>query len=96
MNNVVPLMNKGGNGSVQTAASGVDFVALPAQPCRQVTIANNTGAALEVQQGGAGVALPVFDQTYFTFYGLTDASQLGVRRVDQGVARVTVTYRWEG
>jgi hypothetical protein len=89
-------MNKGGNGSVQTAALGVDFVALPAQPCRQVTIMNNTGAALEFRQGGAGVAVPVFDQTYFPFYGLTDASQLSVRRVDQGVTQVTVTYRWEG
>lgn len=91
-----PQMAQGGNLNVQTSATGASFVVIAAQACRQVTIANNnTSVAIEVQQDGVGVAFPVFAGTYFTFYGITDSSQLGVRRVDQSGTQVTVNARWE-
>lgn len=91
----VPKMNNGGNASAQSSATGANFVALAAQACSQITFLNNTGTAVEVRQGGAGVAIPVIDQTYFTLYGLTNANQLEIRRVDQDNAQVTIAYRWE-
>lgn len=90
-----PRMAAGGHINATTAASGAVFVAFADQPCRQVTIANNTGTAIEVQQDGVGVAYPVFNGAYFTFYGLSSASQLSVRRFDQAVTGVTVNARWE-
>lgn len=83
-----------GNSSVQTAATGSNFASLASQACKQVEFQNNTGADIEVRQDGAGVATPVFDGTYYTFAGLTNANQLSVRRVDQSNTQVTATYRW--
>lgn len=90
-----PRMAAGGHLNATTAASGAVFTTFADQACRQVTIANNTGTAIEVQQDAGGVAYPVFNGTYFTFYGLITASQLGVRRVDQAITPVTVNARWE-
>ena len=94
--NVVPLLPSGGNGTVQTAATGANYTQLTAQRCSQVSVMNNTGTAIGVRQDGAGAEVAVFDQSYFTFYGLNDVSQLSVRSVDQSNAQVTVAYRWEG
>src|SRR5215468_11382742 len=94
--NVVPLLASGGNGTVQTAATGANYTQIAAQRCSQVSILNNAGTAIGVRQDGAGAEVPVFDQSYFTFYGLNDASQLGIRRVDQSNTQATVAYRWEG
>ena len=93
---VSPVMaGGGGNISVQTAANGTDFVAFASQECKQLTISNSTGTEIEVRQDGAGVALPVFDSTYYTFFGITNANQLSVRRSDASTTQVTVTARWE-
>lgn len=90
-----PQMAQGGNKNLQTSATGGNFATLPAQSCRHVTIANRSGTDIEVQQDGAGDAYPVMTGTYFTFYGLSDLSQLAVRRIDQSNAQVTVNARWE-
>ena len=82
----------GANISVSTAAS---YTAFPAQTCKQLTIANNTGVTVQVQQGGAGAAQPVFPGTYYVFYGLTDASALAVERADGTATAVTVNARCE-
>jgi len=92
---VEPRLGSGGNISVTTAAVGVNFSVFAPQVACQVTIANNTGTAVEVQQDGVGVAYPVFSGTYFTFYSLHNVSQLGVRRIDQSGSQVTVNARWE-
>lgn len=95
MSRVHPMMESGGNGTAQTAATGTNYTVLTAQACQQVTIMNNTGTSIGVRQDGAGAEVPVFDQSYFTFYGLRNASELAVRRVDTSNTQVTVAYRWE-
>lgn len=92
---IVPIMENGGNGSVTTAAAGANYTALAAQACHHVTIVNDTGTKLEVQQNTAGTALRIPDGQFYTFYGIKDASQLGVRRADTSNSQVTATYRWE-
>lgn len=92
---VAPALKSGGHASAQTNATGTTYNALTAQACSQVTFLNNTGTAIGVTVGGTGVEVPVFDQSYYTFYGITDASQLRVRRVDTSNTQVTVAYRWE-
>lgn len=90
-----PVISSGGHISLTTDSSGTAFTAFSSQTCTQLTISNNTGTTLEVEQGGSGVALPIFPASYYTFFGLTDASNLSVRRVDQSTTSVTVTARWE-
>ena len=83
------------NDSIQTAATGSNFTALNTRVCRRVFIVNDTGSDLEVQQDGAGVALPIFSGTERQFQGIQNANQLAVRRVDQSNTQLTVKYRWE-
>lgn len=92
---IEPVMLSGGHGTQQTNATGTTYNALSAQACKQLTIMNNTGTAIGVRVGASGAEVPVFDQSYFTFYGLTDASNLQVRRVDTSNTQVAVAYRWE-
>lgn len=89
---VSPTFTGGANLSISTAASYTPF---PAQTCKQLTIANNTGVTVQVQQGGSGAAQPVFPGTYYVFYGLTDASALAVERADGSTTAVTVNARCE-
>lgn len=90
-----PAMSSGGNKNITTAATGANFTTLPAQPCKQVTVVNNTPVTLEVQQDAAGDAFPVLPGTSFTFFGLVNASEIGIRRFDQSNTPVTVNTRWE-
>ena len=92
---VKPGMTTGGNLSVQTAVVGTTFTAFASQACSQLTVANDTGATIEFRQGGAGVAVPVFDGTYFTIFGISDAADIQVRRSDTSNTQVTVKARWE-
>lgn len=89
---VSPTFTGGANLSISTAVS---YTAFPAQTCKQLTLANNTGVTVQVQQGGAGAAQPVFPGTYYVFYGLTDASTLTVSRADDVATAVTVNARCE-
>lgn len=89
---VSPVFSGGANLSISTAASYTPF---PTQTCKQLTLANNTGVTVQVQQGGSGAAQPVFPGTYYVFYGLTDASSLAVERADGTATAVTVNARCE-
>lgn len=105
-NPIKPVMDRGGNGSVATnATSGAAFTSLAAQACLQVTVRNKgvyssgslvAAVDIEVQQGAAGTVIMIPAGEDYTFYGLTDASQLGVRRGDNTNTAVTILYRWEG
>lgn len=92
---VSPVFDRGGNISVQTAVVGANFAAFAAQVLSQLTIVNDTGVVIEWRQGGAGVSLPIADGSSFSIFGITDASQISVRRVDQSNTQVTVKARWE-
>lgn len=85
----------GGNLNVATTSTGANFIPFAAQPCKRIVIANNTGTAIEFLLGGAGVAFPIQTANVFTINGIVDASQVSVRRVDQGATPVTVNGHWE-
>lgn len=92
---VGPAMAAGGNIAVATANPGTGFAAFTDQACKQLTVVNNSGVKIEFRQGGAGVAVPIFDQAAFTIFGLSNASQIEVRRIDQSNTPVNLQARWE-
>lgn len=92
---VHPGFKSGGNLTVSTNADGTSFVAFPAQVCAQLTVVNDSDVTFEVRQGGTGVACPVLAQSSFTFFGVSNANQLSVRRKDQGTDALSVYARWE-
>jgi hypothetical protein len=91
----VPTMANGGHLSLTTNATGTNWTAFGSQACKQLTLSNQTGTTLEVRQGGAGVGFQIPDGAFYTFFGITNANQLSVRRVDTSNTQVTVTARWE-
>ena len=92
---VIPSMTSGGNTSVQTAATGANWTAFASQACKQLTLSNQSGTTIEVRQGAAGVGLQIPSGAFYTFFGITNANQLEVRRVDTSNTQVTITARWE-
>jgi hypothetical protein len=91
----VPSMTTGGNLSAQTTTLGNTYQPFASQACKQMTISNQTGTMIEVQQGGSGVGYQIPTGAMMPFFGLTNANQLGVKRADNGTTQVTVTARWE-
>jgi hypothetical protein len=92
---VVPRMVSGGHLSLQTANPGTSYALFGSQACKQLTISNQTGFLIQVQQGGSGVGFEVPAGAVVPFFGLTNANQLGIKRADNSNAQVTVTARWE-
>ncbi len=92
---VSPQMASGGNISAQTNNPGSTYAAFASQACKQVTVVNDTGTTILVQQGASGVGVPIFDQSAFTFFGIANANVLGVKRKDESNTPVTVAARWE-
>lgn len=92
---VVPALTSGGNLSLQTAATGTTYTAFGSQACKQLTVSNQTGFMILVQQGGSGVGFQVPAGAVVPFFGLTNANQLGIKRADDSNTQVTVTARWE-
>jgi hypothetical protein len=90
---ITPKMTSGGNISL-TTSGGAGYVAFASQDCLQVTIVNNSGAEILCQQSGSGVGLPLMSDTYYTFYGISNANQIAVKRTDNGTA-VAIAARWE-
>lgn len=91
---VTPRMTSGGNLTVDTATPGTNWATFPSQLCKQLCIVNNSGQTIEFRQDGAGAEIAIPTATTFPIYGLNNASQIGVKRVDDGAA-VAVTARWE-
>jgi len=94
-NRTIETVQSAGVLEVQTSATGANFALFASQACRQLTLLNDTGTDLEVQRGGTGQALRVQDGMGYTFRGLTNANQLGVRRVDQSNTQVSARAEWE-
>lgn len=79
-------------GSVATSALGTEWVALGAQACARVEVINDTGTKLLLRRNGGGNTLPLYDGFARLFRGITNASQLQVRRADSSNTPVTVTW----
>jgi hypothetical protein len=95
---VRPLLTTAGSvshGSVTTSAAGSSFVTLSSISANQLTMINNSGKDVEVRRNGAGAAIPVFDGSFWTFRGISNADQLSLRRIDQSNVQVTVHYEVE-
>ncbi|GAB4023301.1 hypothetical protein GCM10028808_73330 [Spirosoma migulaei] len=83
------------NIAVTTAATGSNWAAFASTVCSKLTIFNGTGTAISVRQGAAGTAVALPTGMFFTFEGITNASQIDVQRVDVSNTQVTVGARYQ-
>jgi hypothetical protein len=77
--------------SLTTNATGTTYTAFSSQACTALDLVNNTGTTLEVRRGGSGSTIPVPTGSARLFVGITNASDLQVRRADTSNTQVTVT-----
>lgn len=77
--------------TAQTHATvGTTYVAFTAEQCTFLRINNDTGVSVEYQLNGAGNAVPVPAAAVRYVFGITNASQVAVRRKDTTTTQVTV------
>lgn len=79
--------------SLQTNATGSTYNAFSSQPCDELDIVNTDVDAvdLEVRRGSSGNTIVVPAGSSRMFIGLTNASGLEVRRLDQSNTQITFT-----
>lgn len=92
---VKPLMASGGNLTVTTGAGGTSYVTFGSQACVRLTIINASGQTIEFQRGGAGAAVQIPNGGSASIEGITNASQIGVRRYNAANASEVVGAMWE-
>lgn len=88
---VTPVFTRAVQASVVVGSTAT---ALPSAACKQVTISNNTGVVIGIFQGGRAM-FPVFPGTYYTFYGVSNMSDLTAIRADGAATSVTLNARGE-
>lgn len=93
---VSPEFSASGNVNIETSTAGANFISFPDLPLKQFSISNDTDYTVEVQQDGSGAAYPVKAQSTESFFGITNANQLAVRRKDQVDEPLSVCGRWDG
>lgn len=74
-----------------TAGSGTGWTAFSSQACSVLDISNVTGADIEYRRNATGSAMRIPDGGSRMVVGITNASQIEVRRVDLSTTPVTVT-----
>lgn len=74
--------------TLQTSATGSNWVTFPAAACSEMDLMNNTGVTLEYRRGGAGAGFPILNQQARLIVALADASEISIRRVDLSNAQV--------
>lgn len=72
------------------AVDGNAWVAFGAQACTGMDIINNTDKDIEYRRGGAGLSVKIKAGAARYVQGITNASQISVRRVDVTAGAVTV------
>ena len=79
--------------SLTTNATGATYTAFASQACEQLDLVNTAPAAvdLEVRRGGSGNTIIVPAGSSRMFVGLSNASDLQVRRLDQSNTQITFT-----
>lgn len=76
--------------SVQTSATGANFATFASQACTMMEIINNSGADIEYQRNGTGNTIWIPNNGTRMISGISNASQIGIRRIDQTSTQVTV------
>jgi hypothetical protein len=76
--------------SVQTSATGANWVSIATASATQIDLVNNTGTTIEYRRGGAGTGFPLLDGNSRLIQGITNADQISVRRLDQSNTQVTL------
>lgn len=76
--------------SLTTSATGANFVAFGSAACAMMTLVNESATDIEFRRDGIGASIKVATGGSRDIYGLTNANQIDVRRVDTSDTQVTI------
>jgi hypothetical protein len=76
--------------SLTTAATGSNFTAFSSQACNSLDIVNTSSVSIEYRRGGAGNTMTILSGSSRLVVGITNASDISVRRVDQSNTQITI------
>ncbi|NJO65021.1 MAG: hypothetical protein HC836_45000 [Richelia sp. RM2_1_2] len=77
--------------TLSTNVTGTAFALFSSASCTHLEIINLTGTTIEYQRGGSGSAFPIPSGSSRLIVGITNANQIGIRRVDQSATVVSIT-----
>ena len=77
--------------SLQTSATGTNFVTFSSTACNCLNVENSTNTVLEYQRGGSGNAFPIPSGTSsYLITGIKNANEIGFRRKDTSNTQVVL------
>jgi len=76
--------------SLTTAATGSNYTAFSSQACNSLDIVNTSSVSIEYRRGGAGNTMTILSGSSRLVVGITNASDISVRRVDQSNTQITI------
>jgi len=80
--------------SVVTSTTGANFVTLAAGACTEIVLNNAESSAVDIryQRGGGGDSMLIPAGAIAVIEGLTNSSNVGIRRADQSNTQVTISF----
>lgn len=76
--------------SITTSATGANFVVPSSLACDALDVVNLSAVDIEYRRGGAGATMVIPAGSSRLIIGITDASQVGFRRVDQQNLQISI------
>lgn len=76
--------------SLTTSATGASFVTFSSQTCDALDLVNASTATIEYRRNGAGAAMPIPAGSSRLILGITNANQIGIRRLDTSNTQVSI------
>ena len=77
--------------STATSGTGSTYVPFTAGVCTSLQVTNGTGVPIELRRGGAGSTIILLSGSGYRFIGITNASDIQMRRQDLSNTIVTVS-----
>jgi hypothetical protein len=87
----IPLASSAIIVSIQTSTTGSNWVSFSSQACNALDIVNVSGFTIEYRRGGTGDSIPIPTGSARLVVGITNASDISLRRVDLSNTQITIT-----
>jgi hypothetical protein len=91
---VMPVASNSAYSSVQTSATGSNYVTLAAAIAGSVTFINNTGTTINVSKDGGTNFMQIPTGASFCVDFIQNTNQVSVKRADNSNTQVTIYYQY--
>jgi hypothetical protein len=91
---VMPVASNSAYSSVQTSATGSNYVTLAAAIAGSATFINNTGTTINVSKNGGTTFMQIPTGASFCVDFIQNTNQVSVKRADNSNTQVTIYYQY--